>query len=490
LEIASQPGALSADAAATVVYRPGELAALCRALASGAAEPPGGVDTGAWGAARSALEGAGPGGEGVVLVLGRPSVAEHEAVVAEAAWALAQAWPQARVLPALRRGNVLGALDMGLAPGVLPGRVSRAAGASWFASAWGAAPQSDGLGTAAMLEELAGGRMSALVLLGADVVGDFPDRDLAERALEAADLVVAVDTFLSPSSARADVVLPATTAHERAGTTTNLEGRVTRLGPKLVAPGQCWPDWMIAAELAARLGADLGVTSAAELWDEIERVAPSHTGITRAVLQGPAGRDGVVAPLAAASVGLPRRRVAAPIDPIATPGIEAVERQGAPPRAGLAEPQGTEDDAARSATDAAPAGRPALLAPSAPAPPPALPAPDSYSLRLVSGRRLYDDGALVEASASLAALVPASSARLHGAELERLGVPSGGRVRVRSGRGTVTTEVVADNRLPRGVVSIPFNLDGTSNPDGTGGAGVAALIDASAAVTDVRLETL
>ena len=34
------------------------------------------------------------------------------------------ALPQATFLPALRRGNVFGALDMGLAPGILPGRIS------------------------------------------------------------------------------------------------------------------------------------------------------------------------------------------------------------------------------------------------------------------------------------------------------------------------------------------------------------------------------
>ena len=64
---------------------------------------------------------AGDDGDGVVVVLGRPSLAEDGALVAEAAAALAEAWPAARFLPALRRGNVMGALDMGLAPGLLPG---------------------------------------------------------------------------------------------------------------------------------------------------------------------------------------------------------------------------------------------------------------------------------------------------------------------------------------------------------------------------------
>ena len=64
----------------------------------------------------------------VVVVAGRPSLAEDGALVAEAAQVLAGALPGARFLPALRRGNVNGALDMGLAPGLLPGRVTLDAG--------------------------------------------------------------------------------------------------------------------------------------------------------------------------------------------------------------------------------------------------------------------------------------------------------------------------------------------------------------------------
>ena len=108
----------------------------------------------------------------------------------------------------------------------------------------------------------------------------------------------------APVTERADVVLPAAEAHERPGTTTNIEGRVSRLGQKLVPPGQAWPDWMIAAELAVHLGADLGLDSVGEVWDEIERLAPAYRGITRAVLDALGTADGVVAPLAASAVSI------------------------------------------------------------------------------------------------------------------------------------------------------------------------------------------
>jgi len=473
-------------ATASLPYRPGEPGALARALVSGAR--PETVDADVWTAATGALAGAGEGGEGIVVVLGRPSLAEHEAVVADAALALAAAWPKAAFLPALRRGNVLGALDMGLAPGVLPGRVGLDGGRAWYADAWGAAPEAPGRDCAGILAALAEGDMGALVLLGADPLADFPDARTAAAALEAAPFVVAVDSFLSSSSATADVVLPAVMHHERSGTTTNIEGRITRVGQKIVAPGQCWPDWMIAAELAARLGGDLGVASVGDLWDEIERLSPAHAGITGTALDAPANRDGIVAPLKGTPLVI-GRRTPPRIDPVATPGIEAVERQGAPPRAGSAEPLGSAVAAVgaavvSAAVEAAPSNRPALLAAPASVAVPRGPAPDSYSLRLVSSRRLYDDGASLTASPSLASLGVELVLRAHRGELERLGVADGGLVRVRSSRGALELEARADDGVARGTAALDFNVQG---PDD---ASAAALIDAAEAVVDVRLESL
>ncbi|MHB8593549.1 MAG: NADH-quinone oxidoreductase subunit NuoG [Acidimicrobiales bacterium] len=484
VEVTTRQTALTPYASASLAYRPGEPTAVLRALAGGDS-PPESVDSEAWRAATEALGAASDNGAGIVVVLGRPSLAEHQGVVAEAADVLARAWPAATFLPAVRRGNVMGALDMGLAPGLLPGRVVLDDGRAWFDAWWGSVPAERGHDTAGMFEALAGGAMEALVLLGADPLGDFPDRDLAERARAAAGFVLCVDSFHAPTAARADVVLPAAMAHERAGSTTNIEGRVTRLGQKLVAPGQCWADWMIAAELAARLGGDLGVASISELWDEIERVAPSHAGITRAVLDDPAARDGVVVPLAATPVALSRRSSPSPIDPVATPGIEAVERHGAPPRVGRAEtPGGEEGQGEKSPPADSGPGRPAMVRWPVPVDAPHVPALDSYSLRLVSGRRLYDGGAVVESSESLAPLVPAVAVRVNPGELDRLGVASGGRVRVRSSRGSLVLDALGDDGVPKGVAAVSFNLEGSE------AAGASALIDAAAAVVDVRLETL
>ncbi len=220
------------------------------------------------------------------------------------------------------------------------------------------------------------------------------------------------------------------------------------------------------------------------MWDEIEQLAPAYRGITRAVLDGAGAGDGVVAPLVASAVTLGRRAASAPLDPIAVPGVESVERQGAPPRAGLAE----------SPTAGIGAGRPAPASDDgAPTRPPTLSGPvdldvphvvpnDGYSLRLVASRVLYDRGAAVRTVPALAGLVATAPLRANPLDLDELGVAPGGSVRVRTATTSTVQTVVADDSLPRKVVAADFNVP---LDEGT----IADLIDASVPVVELRMET-
>ncbi|HZU72110.1 MAG TPA: NADH-quinone oxidoreductase subunit NuoG [Acidimicrobiales bacterium] len=495
LEIRQAATGLTGHAAVSLAHRPGEAAAVASAL-FGEREPTGdvaGVAAADLTRARALLAGA----RRVVVVVGRASLGESAAATVEAAAILADARPDARFLTALRRGNVHGALDMGLAPGVLPGRVGLEAGRAWFTEAWGSVPDEAGMDAAGIMAAAEEGRVQALVLVGADPVSDFRDRQRAERALAGAGFVVAVDAFLTESSRRADVVLPAAVYGERPGTTTNLEGRITRLGQKLVPPGVAWPDWVIAGEIAARLGTDLGFSSLEDIWAEVEAVAPSHSGLTHQRRRAISALDGIVVPLDRPQAGPPgasrpggappavgpgvdtgagrTQPAPAPIDPMSDPGIGAVEIQGV------------------KATNTAPAPLPSdhrVARPSGPVPPPlsppapsaalSLPALDAYSLRLVSSRRLYDDAVATRMSPSLSGLAPAARLRVHPHDLERLGIASGGQVRVSSSRTSLVIEAEADPGVPRGSAWLGFNLPGLS---------ASALIDSGQPVTDVRLET-
>ncbi len=513
IEVTPRATSLTPLAAASLVHRPGEADAVAAALV--AASPPSdavaGVPAAAVAAAHAVLR---AGADRVVAVLGRTSLAESGDLAAAAAGALLRGLPGVTFLPVLRRGNVRGALDMGLAPGLLPGRVGLDEGRAWFEQHWGALPDTRGLGTAGMLRAASEGRLHALVLLGADPLADFPDRELARRALTTAGRVIAVDTFLTESSRHATVVLAAAGYGEKEGSTTNIEGRVTRLGKKVVSAGTSWADWVIATELADRLGVDLGFESVDDVWDEIERVAPAHAGATLALLRAPGRADGVVVPVAGdpaagarslaevvardpraavapasvvdgatASVGVRIRGqvdLGAGWEPLPATPVEGAEPEGVDPAAGGGASNGDGDGDGDGDGEPAPPARPALLHWSPAAAPGSTPSVDAYSLRLVSGRELYDPLAVSVARAPhLAGLPRPAGLRVNPSELERLGVADGHNVHVTSARATVTLKVIGDPRVPRGTAVLPFNLTAP---------GAAELIDADALVTDVRLE--
>jgi predicted molibdopterin-dependent oxidoreductase YjgC len=455
------------------------------------------------GLVRQAEEKAGPGAVAVVVILGRPSLAESEEQVAAAARSLADL-PRVAFLSSLRRANVHGALDLGLTPGVLPGRVTLDAGRAWYEHHWATTlPAGPGLTTRGILEAATRGRIGGLVLLGADPCRDFPDAHLAERAIDSARFVVAVDSHLSESSRRADVVLPAAMWAERRGTSTNLEGRITRLGQLVPTGGSSWPDWVIASELAARLGVDLGFASLDEIWDEVVRLSPLHQGIGYGLLSRDEARDGLLVPASRQPTRADYR--ARPLDPMADTGIYSAELHNVAPTAMLhsvvstvpeGNGSGTSSDtevgstggpaaptvAAADTEDRAPEmppmlGLPPIASPGSGLPPGQLGGPGT--LRLVTSRTLWDGGTQVDALGYLAALAPPARLVVHPSVLADLGAADGETVRVVSRRGTLELPGSGDFTVPPGIAWLPWNL-----PDGRAGE----LIDTADPVTELRVE--
>jgi len=413
---------------------------------------------------------AGDGAEerAVVVVLGRPSLAEPAAATVAAAAALRNV-AGVRFLSALPRSNVHGGIDLGLAPGFLPGRVTLDAGRAWFEAAWGAAPAERGLDTAGILAAAADGRIEAVVLVGADPLSDFPDRDLARRALAMVPFVVAVDAFPTPSTDFAHVFLPAALAGEKRGTTTNMEGRLLRLARKVTPPGTATEDWRVAGELALRLGTDFDLEAVDEVTDEIARLAPAHIGADAALIRRAV--DGVLVPLGELEepvLGGPSHEIspAADSDPgiIGGPIESLVVERGSASAYGTAGPtHGTTVTVAPPSGSGAHPGDGLTLPPVHQWEGNAAPATDGASgdgtadggLRLWAGRKLYSPGVAVTHSEAVSALAAAAAARLHPDELSRLGMASGAPVRVTSPRGAVTLPANADKGIPPGTVWMP-----------------------------------
>jgi formylmethanofuran dehydrogenase subunit D len=84
-------------------------------------------------------------------------------------------------------------------------------------------------------------------------------------------------------------------------------------------------------------------------------------------------------------------------------------------------------------------------------------------------------------SPSLAKLSVGAGAHLHPLDLPRIGEVDGAEVKLISATGSVVLPLVADEAVQRGTIWAPFNQ---------AGADIADIVDASAAVTDVRIERL
>jgi NADH-quinone oxidoreductase subunit G len=370
-------------AAFKFTYRPGSGAEVLSELKAG---------TGVYAQARAAL-GEGP----VVALVGRAGYTE-DARLAEAVAAFARTLPDARILPLARRSNVYGALDMGVSPTLLPGRVSVSSPGEALIEAWGELPTSPGLDCRRILEAAGEGDVRALILVGADPVRDVPDGSIASMALDRAEFVVALDLFLTDSSSRADVVLPAAGFAEKDGTVTNLEGRVQKVNQIVPGAGQSRPDWSVLDDVARRMGRPLGFVSAEAINKEISAVAPAYRGITWDLLAWDE-RDGAVVPYEG-----DQPLIHIPADVIGT--MSAGE------------------------------------------------------LVLHSARTMYDDGVVVRHGSALAGLAPGAAAHMHPDDIKRHGLVAGGRCEVRTAEGVVTLPVVGDPSLQRGVVYVPFNQPG------------------------------
>lgn len=140
-------------------------------------------------------------------------------------------------------GNARGAADMGLLPHLGPGYQSVEKGL-------------------AMQDMLADPSLDVLWVVGANPLKNGQTLT-AENAF-----VVVNEMFLTETAQRADVVFPASSAFEKAGTVTNVTGEVQRLKPAVKKMGTK-PDLEIIGLVARELGFNLGVWTNDILFNEI-----------------------------------------------------------------------------------------------------------------------------------------------------------------------------------------------------------------------------
>jgi NADH-quinone oxidoreductase chain G len=297
--------------------------------------------------------------------------------------------------------NSLGALDMGVAPHLLPGRQSITQGEALkrFGRRWGAKLSSKpGLSTDKMLEAAAEGKLKALYVMKSD-----PAPHADKQALEKLDFLVVQDLFLTETAQLADVVLPAASFAEVEGTFTNLAGRVQRVRGALRPPGQAKPDDRILVELAKVMGSHpptssghrFDYASASEVMAEIAHLAPTYGNIGYEEL---------------GEGGLPR----------------AEEDREPPVWVEVAYQPPTGDEA--------------------------------YPLALVTGRLLYDGGIRLAQSDIMRQFVPEPFVEINPADAETLRIADGAIVTVASPKGELELVAKVSEDIRAGCVFVPQNF--------------------------------
>lgn len=189
--------------------------------------------------------------------------------------------------------NEQGAVDMGVAPEFLPGqaRFDDPVARERFAKAWGAALPVGRAGSSLVdiLNGCKSGSIKALYVLGENPLETLPASMEVRAALDRLELLVVQDPFLTQTARQAHVVLPACTYAEKDGTFTNLEGRVLRVRQAMDPIGESLPDWHIMTSLANAMGCQWEYQSVNDIQTEMMKLLPGYynLGQPRKVVPAP-----------------------------------------------------------------------------------------------------------------------------------------------------------------------------------------------------------
>ncbi|WP_270935180.1 formate dehydrogenase subunit alpha [Falsiroseomonas oryzae] len=320
--------------------------------------------------------------------------------------------------PLRGQNNVQGASDAGLIPMSFPDYhpVREDATRHRLEALWDARLDPEpGLTVVEIMQAMERGEIAGMYIMGENPAMSDPDLTHARAGLARLDHLVVQDIFLTETAALADVVLPASAWPEKDGTVTNTNRQVQMGRTALPLPGQARQDLGIIVEIARRLGLRWDYAHPREVFAEMTQAMPSLANITWDRL------------LREDSVTYPCHAPDAPGEAIVFGDrFPTATGRGRLVPAGLSDPAEMPDD--------------------------------DFPFVLTTGRELehWHTGAMTRRAATLDALQPGPTASLAAADLRRLGLEAGDRVRLSTRRGTVELLARADPGLPEGLVFLPF----------------------------------
>jgi formate dehydrogenase major subunit len=320
--------------------------------------------------------------------------------------------------PLRGQNNVQGASDAGLIPMVFPDyqSVENPDVRGRHEEFWGAKLHPKrGLTVVEIMHAILEGRIRGMYIMGENPAMSDPDAAHAREALAKLDHLVVQDIFLTETAFHADVVLPASAWAEKDGTVTNTNRQIQRGRSVFAPPGETRQDWWIIQEIARGVGLKWNYAGPADVYREMGGIMHSLDNISWERLER---ENAVTYPCAA-----PDR-----------PGQDVVFADRFPTGDGKAK-----------------------LVPASIVPPAEIP-DAQYPMILTTGRQLehWHTGAITRRASVLDALEPVAVASLAPADIARLGIQPGGKVRVATRRGAIELVARTDTAIPEGVIFIPF----------------------------------
>jgi NADH-quinone oxidoreductase subunit G len=257
-----RPSALDAGAHTVVRYPPGGELAFLSALDAALAGSAGASDETQ--ALAALLR---DGGEDIVIVWGERLDAEATATLLRIAQRLGLGERSGAGLLEIPAGaNGRGLREAGVLPNAGPG--------------YRDLPVS-GRSATEIAQAAVSGAVTALYLFQTDPLRDQPNRALWQQACHIAPLVVAHATVLTEGLfEHASIIFPAESHAEKEGTVVHPDGRLQRLRIAIAHPGDVRAGWSVVAEIARRVGHDLGAASSPIAFEQLAQAVPFYQGLT------------------------------------------------------------------------------------------------------------------------------------------------------------------------------------------------------------------
>ncbi len=321
------------------------------------------------------------------------------------------------IFPLRGQNNVQGSSDMGALsewyPGYVPVDSPRVKS---FEDMWKKKlPRKKGLTLSEMFDSAAEGSLKAIYVMGENPLVTEAAISDVENGIENLELFVVQDIFLTLTAGMADIVLPATTSLEKDGTFTNTERRIQKISKVYEAPGEARPDWWILAEIGKRIANTGDYGSPEDIFNEIKRAVPSYSGAT----------------------------------------YENIYPRGKQWPVGVDSPDGTEI----LHTKSFPIGR-GRLVPIAYGPP-AEAVDEEYNMIMTTGRNYFHfhSGTMSRRTDILERESPEPYVELSSEDATQLNVRNSQTITIESRHGSIRAKARVTDRIPRGIVFVPFHFD-------------------------------